>query len=147
MYLASKLVLCLFTVPFIWLFLFLKKSSAIWSCFAMKVAGAYAPSSWVNNLPVPWFSIDHFHKWRPIWYSIVFMLIAPTGLILVNIFFWILRIAARLERIIIIKTKEYFIGPPLWKRSITALRITKHPSWSYSMISCVCRPAAPLIWF
>ena len=40
-------------------------------------------------------------------YSFVFMLIRPTGLILVEIFFWILPMAARLERLICIKTKEY----------------------------------------
>ena len=46
------------------------------------------------------------------------MLIRLTGLISAQKFFWILHIAARLERLISIKTKEYFIWPPLWKRSI-----------------------------
>ena len=32
-------------------------------------------------------SIDHFHKWRRIFYSFVFMLIRPTGLTLVETFF------------------------------------------------------------
>ena len=38
------------------------------------------------------------------------MLIRPTSLTLVQIFFWILRMAARLVRLISIKTKEYEIA-------------------------------------
>ena len=52
-------------------------------------------------------TIDHFHNWRRICYSFVFMLIGPTGLTLVYIFFCILPMAARLERLISIETKEY----------------------------------------
>ena len=40
-------------------------------------------------------------------YSFVFMLIRPTGLTLVEIFFRILSMAVRLIRLISIKTKEY----------------------------------------
>ena len=47
------------------------------------------------------------------------MLIRRTSLILKQEFFWNLLVLARLERLISIKTKEYFIWPPLWKRSIT----------------------------
>ena len=46
------------------------------------------------------------------------MLISPTALILKQTFFWNLLVLARLERLISIKTKEHFIWPPLWKRSI-----------------------------
>ena len=45
-------------------------------------------------------------------------LIRPTALILKQIFFWSLLVIARLESLISIKTKERFIWPPLWKRSI-----------------------------
>ena len=70
--------------------------------------------------------IDHFHKWRPPLHSFVFILIRPTTLILKQIFSVLnLLIAARLERLIRIKTKEHFIWPPLWKRS------TCHIKWSY----------------
>ena len=31
--------------------------------------------------------IDHFHKWRPLLHSFVFMLITPTALVLKQIFF------------------------------------------------------------
>ena len=31
--------------------------------------------------------IDHFHKWRPLLHSFVFMLIRPTALILKQVFF------------------------------------------------------------
>ena len=31
--------------------------------------------------------IDHFHKWRPLLHSFVFMLIRPTALVLKQIFF------------------------------------------------------------
>jgi len=46
------------------------------------------------------------------------MLIRPTHLVLKQIFFWNLLFVARLVGLISIKTKEYFIWPPLWKRSI-----------------------------
>ena len=46
------------------------------------------------------------------------MLIRPTALVLKQIFFWNLLVVARLVGLISIKTKEYFIWPPLWKRSI-----------------------------
>ena len=46
------------------------------------------------------------------------MLIRPTGPTLVEIFFWIFPMAARLERLISIKTKEYLSWSPLWKRSV-----------------------------
>ena len=51
--------------------------------------------------------IDHFHEWRGICFSFVFMLIRPTGLTLVQMFFCILPKSARLERLISIGTKEY----------------------------------------
>ena len=63
-------------------------------------------------------AIDHFHKWRPLLRSFVFMLIRPTALVLKQIFFWNLLVVARLVRLISIRTKEYSIWPPLWKRSI-----------------------------
>ena len=62
-------------------------------------------------------AIDHFHKWRPLLHSFVFMLIRPTALVLKQIFFWNLLVVARLVRLISIKAKEYFIWPSLWKRS------------------------------
>ena len=52
-------------------------------------------------------TIDHFHKWLRLSYSFVFMLIRPTRLFLVKIFFRILRMGVRLIRLINIKTKEY----------------------------------------
>ena len=58
------------------------------------------------------------HEHRPLLHSFVFMLIRPTALVLKQIFFWNLLVVARLVGLISIKTKEYFIWPPLWKRSI-----------------------------
>ena len=46
------------------------------------------------------------------------MLIRPTGLTLVEIFFWIVPMAVRLIGLISIKTKEYSLWSPLWKWSI-----------------------------
>ena len=71
------------------------------------------PWEWELHAP-----IDHFHKWRPLLHSFVLMLIRPTALILKQVFFWNLLVVARLVGFISIKTKEYFIWPPLWKRSI-----------------------------
>ena len=39
---------------------------------------------------VSWSYIDHILKWQRFCYSFVFMLIRPTGLVLVYTFFWIL---------------------------------------------------------
>ena len=68
--------------------------------------------------------IDHFHKWRPLLHSFVLMLIRPTALVLKQIFFWNLLFVARLVGLISIKTKEYFIWPPLWKRSMANTKLT-----------------------
>ena len=62
-------------------------------------------------------SLDHFHKWRPLLHFFVFMLIRPTAFILEQILFWNLLVVPRLERLSS-KTKEHFIWPPLWKRSM-----------------------------
>ena len=62
--------------------------------------------------------IAHFHKWQPLLHSFVFILIRPTALVLKQIFFWNLLVVTRLVGLISIKTKENFIWPPLWKRSM-----------------------------
>jgi len=56
-----------------------------------------------------YFEIDHFHKINggTYYYPFVFMLIRPTGLTLVEIFFSIVPMAVRLIMLISIKTKEY----------------------------------------
>ena len=76
------------------------------------------PWEWELHAP-----IDHFHKWRPLLHSFVLMLIRPTALILKQVFFWNLLVVARLVGFISIKTKEYFIWPPLWKRPIHRLLV------------------------
>ena len=67
----------------------------------------------IHPFHLPWIracflllAIDHFHKWQRTCYSIAFMLIRFGGPNLVSIFFWILLVAARLERLSSIKTKE-----------------------------------------
>ena len=80
--------------------------------FFLIISLGYA---WVSAVHIT----DHFHKWRPLLHSFVFMLIRPTALILKQKFFSNLFVVARLERLISIKTKEYFIWPPLWKRSMS----------------------------
>ena len=57
--------------------------------------------------------------------SLYIMSIRPTGLTLVEIFFWIVPMAARLINLISIKTKEYLIWPPLWKRVYTLHNLYK----------------------
>ena len=52
-------------------------------------------------------AIDHSHKLWLIFYFFVFMLIRPGGLTLDEIFFYILPVAARLERLVSVETKEY----------------------------------------
>ena len=42
---------------------------------------ATSPRAWDGN------AIGHFHKWRPLLHSFVFMLIRPTALVLKQIFF------------------------------------------------------------
>ena len=54
------------------------------------------------------------------------MLIRPTGLTLVKTFFWIVPMAARLIRLISIKTKEYQIWSPLWERSMVLNLLSLH---------------------
>ena len=58
-------------------------------------------------------NIDQFHKWRPINYSFVYMLIRPTGLVLKEHFFCILSVLKRLVGLISTKTIGYFFQPPL----------------------------------
>ena len=70
--------------------------------FFLIISLGYA---WVSAVHIT----DHFHKWRPLLHSFVFMLIRPTALILKQKFFSNLFVVARLERLISIKTKEYFI--------------------------------------
>ena len=65
--------------------------------------------------------IDHFRIWLRSWYSFVFMLIRSTGLTFVQVFLRISPMAAGWERLISIKTKEYLIWLPLWKRPIGSL--------------------------
>ena len=59
---------------------------------------------------------DHFHKWWPLLHSFVFMIIRPTALMLKQKLFWNVLVVARLVRLIRIKTNEFFIWTPLWKR-------------------------------
>ena len=54
------------------------------------------------------FNIDRMHKWRTKKYSFVLVLIRPTSLVLKKLFFCILSVLMRLERLIITKTKEYY---------------------------------------
>ena len=56
--------------------------------------------------------IDRFHKWRPINYSFVNVLIRPTILVLKERFFCILSVLSRLEGLISTKTTEYYFWPP-----------------------------------
>ena len=80
-------------------------------------------------------TIDHFHKWRPLLHSFVFMLIRPTALVLKQIFLWNLLAVTRLVGLISIKTKEYFIWPPLWKKSICLLRLHEIPNYHFCHFS------------
>ena len=57
--------------------------------------------------------IDRFHKWRPINYSFVYVLIRPTSLILKEHFFCTLSVLTRLVGLISTKTKGYFFRPSL----------------------------------
>ena len=50
--------------------------------------------------------LDSIHKWRPMNYSFVFVVIILTSLTLKQKFFWILLMQTRLVRMISIKTKE-----------------------------------------
>jgi len=115
----------------------------------------------------------HIHVWVPVrvlqlyttfinggtwYYPFVFMLIRPTGLTLVETFFWIVPMAARLIRLISIKTKEYQIWLPLWKRSMKdtlvmgnfsyKLHCSKHKSfaWQVSLCSFLCK-TRKLVYF
>ena len=67
------------------------------------------------QLPSAW--IDHFLPNGGTYnYPLIVMLIRPTGLAVVEIFFWNVPLAARLIRLMSIKTKEYEMWSPLWKR-------------------------------
>jgi len=80
------------------------------------------------------FNIDHFHKWRPLLHSFVFMLIRPTALVLKQIFFWNLLVVARLVGLIGIKTKEYFIWPPLWSLWCISMNARWHSDGASSLV-------------
>lgn len=54
--------------------------------------------------------IDRIHKWRPINYSFVHVLIGHTNLVLKEYFFWILPVLTRLVGLISTKTKEHSFG-------------------------------------
>ena len=84
------------------------------------------------------------------YHPLVFMLIRPTGLTLVEIFFWIVPITAMQIRLISIKTKEHYIWPPLWKRSIIwtlnqpLLSPLSHPL-GLAVVVCKTGPAFALV--
>ena len=52
--------------------------------------------------------IDRFHKWRPVYYSFVYVLIRPTSLVLKEHFFCIFCVLTRLVGLISTETIGYF---------------------------------------
>ena len=61
---------------------------------------------------------NRFHKWRPINYSFVYVLIRPTSLVRREHFLCILSVLTRLVGLISTKKIGYFFGRPLCNRSI-----------------------------
>ena len=62
--------------------------------------------------------IDRFHKWRPVYYSFVYVLIRPTSLVLKEHFSCIFCVLTRLVGLISTETIGYFFGRHLCNRSI-----------------------------
>ena len=60
---------------------------------------------------------DRFHKWRPVYYSFVYVLIRPTSLVLKEYFFCIFCVLTRLVGLISTETIGYFFGRHLCNRS------------------------------
>ena len=74
--------------------------------------------------------IDRFHKWRPINYSLVNVLIRPTSLVLKEHFFCILSVLSRLVGLVgLISTKtiECYFWPP-FMQSVHGNTIGSRPS-------------------
>ena len=66
---------------------------------------------WQFEEPIDWFHI----KWRPVYYSFVYVLIRPTSLVLKEHFFCIFCVLTRLVGLISIETIGYFFQLPFMR--------------------------------